>query len=92
MGAFLHEHTKEFGSKDKLIKPTSNSLNTILALMTEIRRIKHINAQIKQAFETIDNNVYSSATARSGHQTVMDEYKVLLAKLYAEIKSHLAEL
>ena len=53
MGIFLQDHFTQFGGKNKFISPHTNEINTMLAIMTEIRRIKDLIAQTKQALETL---------------------------------------
>lgn len=67
-------------------------MNTILAIMTEIRRIKQLISQIKQSFETDDNNIYSSETARKAHESVIDTYQTTLDSLYEQIHDSLRTL
>lgn len=67
-------------------------MNKMLAVMTEIRRIKQLISQIKQSFETDDNNIYSSDTARKCHESVIETYEKTLSDLYGQVHIHIKDL
>ena len=78
--------------KNKCIQWNSDKINSINAIMTEIRRMKTFNIKLKQALHCLSSNPYSDMTLQTLYQQQIDLYSQNIDLLYSKVSALIRDL
>lgn len=83
----LHQNNNNLWLKNKLIKWSSDEINSIGLLMTEFRRIKNFIIKLKQWLHCLEKNPYNDWDIYEFYQIQIKTYETRLKDIYKKVLS-----